>query len=36
VLDLDITQQNVAVEKLLEKTTNPRHRYLLQAYLRHR
>ena len=33
---LDITQQNVAVEKALEQTTNPRHRYLLQAYLRHR
>ena len=36
MLDLDITQQNVAVEKLLAHTTNPRHRYLLQAYLRHR
>ncbi len=33
---LDITQQNVAVEKVLERTDNPRHRYLLQAYLRHR
>ncbi len=33
---LDITQQNVAVEKTLAQTTNPRHRYLLQAYLRHR
>ncbi len=33
---LDITKQNVAVEKVLENTTNPRHRYLLQAYLRHR
>ena len=27
---LDITTQNVAVEKVLENTTNPRHRYLLQ------
>ena len=36
MIDLDITQQNVAVEKLLAHTTNPRHRYLLQAYLRHR
>jgi hypothetical protein len=36
VLDLDITKQNVAVETLLEQTTNPRHRYLLQSYLRHR
>ena len=33
---LDITKQNVAVEKVLESTENPRHRYLLQAYLRHR
>ncbi len=33
---LDITKQNVAVEKVLERTDNPRHRYLLQAYLRHR
>ena len=33
---LDITTQNVAVEKVLENTTNPRHRYLLQSYLRHR
>ena len=33
---LDITQQNVAVEKVLANTDNPRHRYLLQAYLRHR
>jgi len=33
---LDITQQNVAVEKVLATTENPRHRYLLQAYLRHR
>ncbi len=33
---LDITKQNIAVEKVLENTTNPRHQYLLQAYLRHR
>ena len=33
---LDITKQNVAVEKVLEHTDNLRHRYLLQAYLRHR
>lgn len=33
---LDITKQNVAVEKIFENTENPRHRYLLQAYLRHR
>ncbi len=36
MIDLDITKQNVAVEKVLEHTTNPRHQYLLQAYLRHR
>ena len=33
---LDITKQNVAVEKVLESTDNLRHRYLLQSYLRHR
>ena len=33
---LDITKQNVAVEKVLDNTDNPRHRYLLQSYLRHR
>ncbi len=33
---LDITKQNVAVEKVLAATDNPRHRYLLQSYLRHR
>jgi hypothetical protein len=32
----DITKTNLAVEKLLEVTTNPRHRFLLQAYYRHR
>lgn len=33
---LDITRQNEAVEATLERTDNPRHRYMLQAYLRHR
>jgi hypothetical protein len=33
---LDIRDQNVAVERVLEATENPRHRYLLQSYLRHR
>jgi hypothetical protein len=33
---LDITEQNVAVEKVLAVTESPRHRYLLQSYLRHR
>jgi hypothetical protein len=32
----DITKTNLAIEKLLEVTTNPRHRFLLQAYHRHR
>lgn len=33
---LDITEQNRAVEQTLAVTDNPRHRYLLQVYLRHR
>ncbi len=33
---LDIRDQNVAVERVLAATENPRHRYLLQSYLRHR
>jgi len=33
---LDITKQNVAVEEVLQTTESPRHRYLLQSYLRHR
>jgi hypothetical protein len=32
----DITQTNQAVRRLLEVTTNPRHRFLLAAYDRHR
>lgn len=32
----DITRTNIAVERLLETTDNPRHRWLLQAYNRHR
>ena len=32
----DITQLNVAVDKLLAVTTNRRHRFMLQAYSRHR
>lgn len=32
----DITRTNIAVERLLETTENPRHRYLLHAYNRHR
>ena len=34
--DFDITKTNVAVRELIEVTENPRHRYLLQAYDRHR
>ena len=33
---MDITKTNVAVERLIQVTANPRHRYLLQAYDRHR
>lgn len=36
VKQLDITQTNKAVRDLIEVTENPRHRYLLQAYDRHR
>jgi hypothetical protein len=32
----DITRTNRAVDELLATTTKPRHRYLLQAYYRHR
>ena len=32
----DITETNIAVERLIETTENPRHLYLLQAYNRHR
>jgi hypothetical protein len=32
----DITKTNLAIEQLLEVTKNPRHRFLLQAYHRHR
>jgi hypothetical protein len=33
---LDITNLNVAVEATLERTRDPRHRYLLESYIRHR
>ncbi len=36
VTRLDITETNKAVQELIEITENPRHRYLLQAYDRHR
>jgi hypothetical protein len=32
----DITKLNVAIDKLLETTDNPRHRFILQCYARHR
>ena len=32
----DVTRLNVAVDQLLAATENPRHRFLLQAYSRHR
>ena len=36
MFEFDITETNVAVERLLERTTDPRHRYLLETYNRHR
>jgi hypothetical protein len=36
MLNLDITQSNIAIDRLLEKTTNPRHRFILMNYSRHR
>ncbi len=36
VKQLDITETNQAVQELIDVTENPRHRYLLQAYDRHR
>ena len=32
----DITKMNAAVDKLLENTENPKHRFMLQAFGRHR
>ncbi|NMM91831.1 hypothetical protein B2J88_47430 [Rhodococcus sp. SRB_17] len=32
----DVTTLNLAVDKVIEQTENPRHKYLLQAYNRHR
>jgi hypothetical protein len=34
--EFDIRNTNIAVERLLEATENPRHRYMLEAYNRHR
>jgi hypothetical protein len=36
MIDLDVTQTNRAIDRLLERTDNPRHRYLLQTFHRHR
>lgn len=36
MLDLDITKANIAVERLIEVTKNPRHHYMLESYNRHR
>jgi hypothetical protein len=33
---LDVTRTNDAIDRLLTVTTNPRHRYLLTTYYRHR
>jgi hypothetical protein len=32
----DVTKVNLAIDKLLEVTDNPRHRFLLMAFYRHR
>jgi len=32
----DVTRLNVAIDRLLEKTDNPLHRFMLMAYSRHR
>ncbi len=36
MLQFDITKGNIAIDRLLEVTDNPRHRFILQAYARHR
>jgi hypothetical protein len=36
MIKLDVTQTNDAVDRLLAVTTNPRHRFMLLAYHRHR
>jgi hypothetical protein len=36
ITQLDITATNKAVQELIEVTENPRHRYLLESYDRHR
>lgn len=36
MIEFDVTTTNGAVDRLLERTQNPRHRYLLQSYHRHR
>jgi hypothetical protein len=36
VAKLDITKTNIAVQQLIDVTEDPRHRYLLEAYDRHR
>jgi len=36
MIELDITATNRAIERLLEHTENPRHRYQLQSFYRHR
>jgi hypothetical protein len=36
MITLDITKTNQAVRNLLDRTENPRHRFLLMAYDRHR
>ena len=36
MIDLDVTQTNRAIDELLQRTDDPRHRYLLESFHRHR
>ena len=36
MLNLDVTKTNIAIDELLKTTLNPRHRFMLLAYHRHR
>jgi hypothetical protein len=36
MIELDVTTANQAIDRLLQRTDDPRHRYLLQSFSRHR
>jgi hypothetical protein len=36
MISLDITKSNFGIDRLLQVTTNPRHRFILMSYSRHR